>query len=43
MAAAACFSVLSNSNAGNNGSLVGTIITVVVVFALVLYIIHQND
>lgn len=42
MAAAACFPVLSNPNVGNDGSLVATIVTVVVIFALALYMIHKN-
>ena len=42
MAAAACFPVLSNPHAGNDGSLIATIITVVVIFAIVLYVSHKN-
>lgn len=42
MAAAACFPVLSNPHVGNDGSLVATIVTVVVIFAFVCYIIHKN-
>lgn len=42
MAAASCFPILSNLKGGNSGSLIGTIITVIVVFAIIFYLIAKS-